>query len=163
MINRRLLIEYVLMVGLPLVLLIAVLHQGRTLQAPAAVEGTWKFILNGSDATGGSCDPLFRDASGFAMLVSQSGSYLTATMIDSGRRVLHGRSEGSDFWLESGRLNGPIPNSNLLRLTGTVRNAQGSKLMHGALLMLRNVDCPPVAFEARLQTSQNRQHRQAQP
>jgi hypothetical protein len=162
MLNRRLLIEYLLMVGLPLVLLVGVLHQGRTLQAPAAVEGTWKFTLNGSAATGGSCDPLLRDVSGFALSVSQSGSYLTATVVDSGRRVLRGRSEGSDFWLESVRLNGPNPNSNLLRLTGTVRNAQDGKLIWGALLMPRNMDCPPVAFAARLQSGQEPQQRPAE-
>ena len=150
------------MVGLPLILLVGVLHHGRTLQAPAAVEGTWKFALNGSAATGASCDPLLRDVSGFAMSLSQSGSYLTATMVNSGRRVLRGRSEGSDFWLESVRLNGPSPNSNLLRLTGTVRDAQGGKLMRGALLMPRSVDCPPVAFEAWLQTGHNLQRGQAE-
>jgi hypothetical protein len=160
--TRRLFIEYVLMVGLPLVLLVGVLHQGRTLQAPVAVEGTWEFALNGSAATGASCDPLLRDVSGFAMSVSQSGSYLTATMVDSGRRVLRGRSDGSVFWLESVRLNGPSPNSNLLRLTGTVRDAQGGKLIRGALLMPRSVDCPPVAFEARMQSGEEPQRRQAE-
>jgi hypothetical protein len=161
MISRRLLIEYVLMVGLPLILLLGVLHQGRTLKAPSNIEGSWKFALNGSSATGG-CDPAVRDAAGFAMSISQSGSYLTATMFNPEPRLLRGRSEGSDLWFESVQLNGPSPSSDLLRLTGTVRNVQGGKLIRGALLMPRRVDCPPVAFEAQLQSAQESLQGQAE-
>jgi len=158
MISRRLFVEYLLMVGAPLILLLGVLHQGRTLKAPAEVQGSWKFALNGSAPTG-SCDPAVRDVAGFAMSISQSGSYLSARMFNSGQRELRGRSEGSDLWFESVQLNGPSPSSDLLRLTGTVRNEQGSKLIRGALLMPRRVDCPPVGFEARLQSAQEPEQR----
>ena len=154
MISRRLLMEYLLMVGLPLILLLGVLHQGRTLKAPAEVHGNWEIALNGS-AGDGDCDPAVRHAAGgFAMLISQSGSYLTATMFNSEQRALRGRSEGSDLWFESVQRNGPSPSNDLLRLTGTVGNGQDSKLIRGTLLMPRRVGCPPMGFVARLQAAQ---------
>lgn len=161
MISRRLLIEYLLMVGLPLVLMLAVLHQGRTIEAPAEVQGSWKFTLSGSTATG-SCDPVLQDVAGFAISISQSGSYLTATMLNSEHRVLRGRSEGSDLWFESVPLNGRNHSSELFRLTGTIRNAQGRKLIRGTVLMPRRVDCPPLAFEAQLQSVQRPQQKEAE-
>lgn len=161
MISRRLFVEYLLMVGVPLILLLGVLHQGRTLKAPTEIQGSWKFALNGSTPMG-SCDPGAWDVDGFAMSISQSGSYLSATMFSSGQRELRGRSEGSDLWFESVELNGPSLSSDLLRLTGTVKNENGRKLIRGTLLMPRRVDCAPVGFEARLQSAQKPEQRLAE-
>ena len=101
MITRRLLIEYLLMVGIPLILLLGVLHQGRSLQAPAEIQGDWKLALNSSAATPAPCGPL-RGLDGSAIVISQSGSYLTASMSNSEKQILKGRSEGADLWLRVG-------------------------------------------------------------
>jgi hypothetical protein len=153
MFTRRLLIEYLLMVGVPLILLIGVLHRGRALEAPAEVEGDWKLALNSSAVTNAPCGPILRDVDGSAISISQSGSFLTASMSNSEHRTLRGRSEGSELWLESVRHDDPAMNNDLLRLTGAVSEARSGRLIRGALLMPRSVGCPPLAFEA---TSQSR-------
>ena len=151
MITRRLLIEYLLMVGIPLILLLGVLHQGRSLQAPAEIQGDWKLALNSSTATAAPCGPL-RGLDGSAIVISRSGSYLTASISNSEKQILKGRSEGADLWLESVQGEDPARSGELLRLTGTVTGKQAERLIRGTLLMPRSVDCPPLAFEATWQS-----------
>ncbi len=148
MITRRLLIEYLLMVGMPFVLLLGVLHRGQALKAPADIQGTWQLALNGSTAAGSSCETVLRSLDGSVLTISQSGSYLTASFVNNEHSMFHGRSEGKDLWLESAPSKDSVLNGDLLRLTGATVEEQGDRVIRGMLLMPRMVDCPPRAFEA---------------
>jgi hypothetical protein len=152
MITRGLLVEYLLMVGVPFLLLLGVLHLGRALEAPVDIQGKWELALTGTVAPDASCGLEPQDGTEFAVAISQSGSYVTATIskFNPGQQALRGRIERSDVWLESAHAGSSNPNSDLLRMSGTVMEGQGGKLIRGRLLMPRNVDCPPTAFEARL-------------
>jgi hypothetical protein len=148
MITRRLLIEYLLMVGVPFILLLGVLHRGQTLKAPADIQGNWQLAVNGSSAAGSSCETVLRSLDGAAVTITQSGSYLTASMVNGEHSTLRGRSEGVSLWLESVPSEDSVLNGDMLRLTGAVVDEQDSRVIRGTLLMPRMVDCPPQAFEA---------------
>jgi hypothetical protein len=148
MITRRLLIEYLLMVGVPFILLLGVLHRGQALKAPADIQGNWQLAVNGSSAAGSSCETVLRSLDGSPMIISQSGSYLTASMLHKERLTLRGRSEGASLWLESVPSKDSVLNGDMLRLAGAVVDEQDSRVIRGTLLMPRMVDCPPQAFEA---------------
>jgi hypothetical protein len=147
MIARHLLIEYLLMVGVPFILLLGVLHRGQALKAPADIQGNWQVAVNGSSAAGSSCETVLESLDGSPMTISQSGSYLTAS-INKEHLTLRGRSEGESLWLESVPSKDSVLNGDMLRLTGAVGDEQGSRVIRGMLLMPRMMDCPPRAFEA---------------
>ena len=148
MIPRRLLIEYLLMVGVPFILLLGVLHRGQALEAPADIQGNWQLAVNGSSAAGSSCETVLGSLDGSVMTISQSGSYLNASMVHGEHLTLRGRSEGGSLWLESVPGKDSVLNGDMLRLTGAVVDEQDSRVIRGMLLMPRMVDCPPQAFEA---------------
>ena len=148
MIARRLLIEYLLMVGVPFILLLGVLHRGEALKAPADIQGNWQVAVNGSSVTGSSCETVLELLGGSPMTIFQSGSYLTAGMANQEHFTLRGRSEGESLWLESVPSKDSVLNGDMLRLTGAVVHEQGSRVIRGTLLMPRMTDCPPQAFEA---------------
>jgi hypothetical protein len=148
MITRRLLIEYSLLVGVPFILLLGVLHRGQALKAPADIQGNWQLAVNGSSAAGSSCETILRSLDGSPMTITQAGSYLTAGIVNHEHAILQGRSEGRSLWLESVPSKDSVLNGDMLRLTGTVVDEQGDRVIRGMLLMPRMVDCPPQAFEA---------------
>ena len=148
MIARRLLIEYLLMVGVPFILLLGVLHRGQALKAPADIQGNWQVAVNGSSVAGSSCETVLESLDGSPMTISQSGSYLTASIFNKEHLTLRGRSEGGSLWLESVPSKDSVLNGDMLRLTGAVVDEQGSRVIRGMLLMPRMMDCPPRAFEA---------------
>lgn len=147
MISRRLLIEYLLMVGVPFILLLGVLHRGQALKAPADIQGDWQVAVNGSSVAGSSCETVLESLDGSPMTISQSGRYLTAG-INKEHLTLRGRSEGKSLWLESVPSKDSVLNGDMLRLTGAVVDEQDSRVIRGMLLMPRMMDCPPRAFEA---------------
>ena len=147
MIARRLLIEYLLMVGVPFILLLGVLHRGQALKAPADIQGNWQVAVNGPSVAGSSCETVLGSLDGSPMTISQSGSYLTAS-IHKEHLTFRGRSEGESLWLESVPRKDSVLNGDMLRLTGAVVDEHGSRVIRGMVLMPRMMDCPPRAFEA---------------
>jgi hypothetical protein len=148
MFNRRLLIEYLLMVGLPLLLLLGVLQRGRGLEAPAAVHGSWRLAVDESPGPASPCEERLGNLNGSLMEITQSGNYLDASVRSAENTALRGRSEGRSLWLESVPRENSVLNGDLLRLTGTVANAGGGRVIQGTLLMPRLVDCAPRGFRA---------------
>jgi hypothetical protein len=70
--TRRFVVSYVLLVGLPILAVVAILHLGRNLRAPARVAGTWGLDFSSSHSPIHACNPTAR-ASHLVLTISQSG------------------------------------------------------------------------------------------
>ena len=162
MFNRRLLIEYLLMVGLPLLMLLGVLQRGRGLEAPSAVHGSWRLAVDESPGPASPCEERLDKLNGSLLEITQSGNYLDANVKSAERTALRGRSEGRTLWLESVPRENSVLNGDLLRLTGTVTSA-GGRVIWGAVLMPRLVDCAPRGFRAVLPAGGAGQAEQGEP
>jgi hypothetical protein len=149
MFDRRLLIEYLLMVGVPLLLLLGVLQRGRGLSAPSSVDGSWRLEVDGSPGSTSPCEQTLDALDGSVIEITQSGNYLDA-LAGNGEETtaLRGREEGTSLWLESVRRQDSVLNGEMLRLTGEVMNVSGSRIIRGTVLMPRQVDCAPRGFQA---------------
>ena len=148
MLSRRLLIEYLFMVGVPLLLLIGVLQKGRGLSAPTAVHGKWRIEVDWLPDTASPCETTFQALDASGLEITQSGAYLDASVQNAEGTILRGRSEGVNLWLESVPSEESVLNGDLLRLTGTLMNVGGSRVIRGSFLMPRLVDCAPRGFRA---------------
>lgn len=92
--KQRLVISYVLLVGIPLLGVVGVLGAGRGLMAPISVAGNWDLQLDPSVPQAQSCgtglvftDPTILD-------ISQSGNYLTLTLNSQPQVGLQGTLQG---------------------------------------------------------------------
>src|SRR5690242_19538801 len=90
--SRRFLIAYLLLVGLPLGALLGVLHFGRNITAPAAVDGVWIFTLNQSDIARSHCAQ--STWAKLSMTISQSGPNLVIQLHPILTRVAFGEVRG---------------------------------------------------------------------
>jgi hypothetical protein len=150
MFHRRILIEYVLMVGLPFLLLTVVLQRGQSLQAPHDVHGAWELQLSCPETIGASCESKLCVLSGTTLTITQSGSYLDAGIVGDQTTLLRGRIEGTHISLQSVSHPDEILNGDTLRLKGTVSIVEQRSVIHGSLAMPRQVDCPPLRLQADL-------------
>jgi hypothetical protein len=86
--KQRLVISYVLLVGIPLLGVVGVLGAGRGLTAPISVAGNWDLQLGQSCGAGlGFTEPTILD-------ISQSGNYLTLTLNSQPQVGLQGTLQG---------------------------------------------------------------------
>jgi hypothetical protein len=92
--NRRFLIAYVLLVGLPLLGLAGVLRTGHRLMAPLSVDGTWKLDIDNGSPSSQPCLKAVASLQDSAMLISQSGKGFVMTF-DSGKFSGSGTIEGT--------------------------------------------------------------------
>jgi hypothetical protein len=142
--HRRMALEYLLVVGLPLGLLVLTLHRSRDLAAPAAVAGAWSMRLLSSETECPNANEIGVPDS--AMLsIEQSGRYIEARIDSSSAALLRGRVSSGAFWLETA---GVAPASGGLRLAGVRAPSDGGETIRGALLRAGRTDCPPISFEA---------------
>ena len=150
MFHRRIFIEYVLMVGLPFLLLTVVLQRGKSLQAPHDVHGDWELQLSCPETIGASCESKLCTLGGTTLTISQSGSYLDVSIVGEQTTLLRGRIEGASLSLQSVSHPDEILNGDTLRLSGTITSVQQRSVIHGSLAMPRQVDCPPLRLQADL-------------
>jgi hypothetical protein len=119
---------YLMFVGLPLLVLVWVLHAGRGLEAPASIAGRWRLDSARDVAAGVSCGPAAGGKQGdnpgeVVLQISQSGRHVTLNL---GALSLGGKMEGNHIaartrsaHLEADVDRGSTPPS----LTGTVEVA----------------------------------------
>jgi len=77
--NRRFVVAYILLVGLPLAGLAGVLKTGRHLTAPISIDGKWKVEAAASHPTN-PCDQAIASLLSYNLIVSQSGRSLELTL-----------------------------------------------------------------------------------
>lgn len=138
MLKNHLALGYVLLVGIPLLILIGVLQAGAGLTAPPAVSGKW--VLEPAAA---ACGEIL--GRGRATLnITQSGPALVMTFEDARKTTLTGTAE-------TGRLSGFASAAgcgNSIRLQADITGNPSRRSLRGQLIFDGCGACPQVAFRA---------------
>jgi hypothetical protein len=150
--NRNFIIAYALLVGLPILGLVAVLRAGRNLAAPISVDGVWKFETDASRLAALPCVKSVSSLSGAAVTISQSGKNLLLNLNGS-KAAASGTIE--DNMLKASILP-PAESSNesgcssdqLLTLEARVDGNAESRSLVGTVSMSDCPTCKPVEFHA---------------
>lgn len=134
--RARSLAVYSILVGLPLLGLLAVLRQGRYLEAPAAVGGTWQVDV------GTSCGL----TAGDQLEIVQSGQFVAVSLQD--REPLQGRFQNGTLTARGGAREAFAPGCSegqlelVLRLSADASNLEGTGGIDGCSA------CPPRPIRA---------------
>jgi hypothetical protein len=146
--SKKFLGGYVLLVGGPLLGLVAMLHAGRGLNAPISVQGVWDIRVSKSPCADGS-----RSEERVAMEVVQSGSHLFLSVPDEPGN----RAEGA---IASTAIAVPLlafpsleqaiecHEGRPLSLTATVNSPKAPSSMAGVLSISGCDFCPRIRFTA---------------
>jgi hypothetical protein len=81
---------YLVLVGVPILVVLGILQLGRGLTAPIAVAGTWSIEKTSQIANDGSCGALPISSDGPALTITQSGSHVQLMFNDKDRTTLAG-------------------------------------------------------------------------
>lgn len=92
--RKRLVISYVLLVGIPLLGVVGILGAGRRLTAPISVAGSWDFQIDPSATQARSCVAGLGFTHPTLLEISQSGQYLTLTLNSQPKVGLQGTLQG---------------------------------------------------------------------
>ncbi|HYM78946.1 MAG TPA: hypothetical protein VE377_23435 [Candidatus Dormibacteraeota bacterium] len=145
--NRRFIVAYILLVGLPLVGLAGVLKTGRALNAPISIDGVWKLDAPASHPVSQSCDQAVSALLASSLLVSQSGKSLALTFNGASKTAFSGELEGRNIKASIGPVSGCV-NEQPVMLAASVDPKSEPKLLTGSLTVSNCASCSPVEFRA---------------
>lgn len=149
--NRRFIVAYILLVGLPLAGLVGVLRAGRHLAAPISIEGTWTLEAGANRAAGQPCDQAVASLLNSSLVVSQSGKTLELTLNGISKTVVSGELHGREFRASLGARAG-CPADQLVTLMASVDPRTDPKSLTGSLSVENCPLCLPLEFRAVRQT-----------
>jgi hypothetical protein len=150
--NRNFVLAYILLVGLPVVGLVAVLKTGRTLKAPISVDGSWQFHADQVQLAALPCAKVLADAD-TALVISQSGKNFTLGISNDTKSTGSGVLEGTDLraslspsdeWSTQAACGG----RHELSLIATVDPDDDPRSLVGKLTVKNCPSCEPVNFRA---------------
>ena len=137
--KNNLTLGYVLLVGVPLLVLLTTLHAGADLTAPPALSGEWMI-----ESTAGNCAGPLAGAGQAPMSIYQTGPELLITFNDPGKTTLAGT-------VENGRI-AAVSNTArcgaAFRLEAAMAGKPGQRFLLGQLLPDGCSKCAPVPFRA---------------
>ena len=99
--KKRLLVSYILLVGIPLLGIVGVLAAGRSLTAPLSVAGSWDFQVDPSVTKARSCVAGLGVTDRAVLEISQSGRYLSLTLNTQPKVKLQAALEGKALVADS--------------------------------------------------------------
>ncbi len=156
--KRKLVRDYLLFVGVPLLALVGILRAGRHLTAPVAVHGNWSVQADFGPWRGVPCGALLINSQPLLLRIDQSGSNLTLTLNDSARTALPATIDGFSLSTtfstgRGGTAPGPRPEAGCLgaqslRIQATVIQHEKQRSLAGTFRLDGCASCPPVAFSA---------------
>lgn len=148
--RRKLMIAYACLVGIPLLGLIGIVHEGEGRNAPASVGGSWN--VNGDFAAwaGKPCADLLAAGGQPTLSISQSGSMLSVVLGDAQATPLSGTIQGRTV---TAGADDPKPSATAdcraaVRLNATVEKDENERTLAGTLELNTCASCAPVAFRA---------------
>jgi len=144
--NRRFIIAYVFLVGLPLVCLAGVLKAGRHITAPISVDGTWKVEANARPAAD-TCSLAVSSLLSSNLTISQSGRSLILTFNGGSKTPFAGSLEGKEVNASLGPVSG-CANEQAATLRASVDPASEPKALMGSLSFAGCASCSPMEFRA---------------
>ena len=156
--KRKLVADYVLFVGVPLLALVGILRAGNHLHAPVALHGDWSVQADFGPWQGVPCGALLINSQPLQLRIDQSGSDLTLTLNDPAKTALPGTIDGFSLstTLSTGRggtAPAPRPDagclgSQSLRIQAAVNQHEKQRSLAGTFRLDGCASCPPIAFSA---------------
>jgi hypothetical protein len=144
--NRRFIIAYIFLVGLPLAGLAGVLKTGRHLSAPISIDGTWKVDANvrpSADACSQSISSLLNSS----LTISQSGRSLVLSFNGGAKTPFTGSLEGKEVNASLGAASG-CSGDQSVTLKASVDPASEPRMLTGSLSTAGCSSCSPIEFRA---------------
>ena len=156
--KRKLVRDYILFVGVPLLALVGILRAGRHLTAPLAVHGDWSVQADFGPWQGVPCGALLINSQPLVLRIDQSGSNLTLTLNDPARTTLPATIDGLSLSTtfsagREGTAPAPRPDagclgSQSLRIKAAVNQHEKQRSLAGTFNLDGCASCPPIAFSA---------------
>lgn len=145
--NRKFVLAYILLVGLPLLGMAAALRSGRHLTAPIAVDGTWKIEANLASIGSRSCANVISSVLSSPLVISQSGPNLVVSSASA--KTSSGIIDGTDlrFPLVPAADSG-CGSGRTITLTAVVKSKSDAGTLAGKLAATDCDSCAPIEFRA---------------
>jgi hypothetical protein len=102
-------LQYILMVGIPVIGVLGLLQVGGNLKAPVSVGGVWALNVAPQPAAGEVCEGVLVWAEPPALTISQSGPNLVLTFNDTDKTRLEGKVAGAALSGATRRTSGQLP------------------------------------------------------
>lgn len=144
MVMKRLLSGYLLMVGIPLVVIVIVMHAGRDIVAPPSIGGDWVMQWEQPDAAA-RCEERLPEAVGGSLGISQSGRHLTAFWNEDGASAMKGTLDQGQFTLCPVGTSTESCSSDPLHLSGRILEENGERRLEVRLDPLSD-DCQDLVL-----------------
>jgi len=147
--KKRLVVSYILLVGIPLLGVMGVLGAGRRLTPPISVAGTWDFQIDPKATLATSCfaGPGFTRSNVFS--ISQSGRYLTLKIDSQPWTSLTGTLDGKTVVANlSLPLTAPCNGASGVLLTAEIEPQTLPRVMAGTLEFDGCPSCASAHFQA---------------
>lgn len=144
--NRRFIVAYILLVGLPLAALAGVLKVGRRLSAPLYIDGIWKIDIRANSPSNDPCSQSVSSLLDSPIVVSQSGKSLEIMFQGASNAAVPGELDGTEITAmlpTSG-----CPNGQLVSLVASIDPASDPRALTGSLAVTNCPSCSPVLFRA---------------
>jgi hypothetical protein len=149
MTHTRLLLAYVILVGLPLLALIGILRAGQLVKPPVSLAGAWDVQADLNTVANVACRQWLVGIPQPFFSIVQSGASVTLSLNDSAKTTLAGT-------LRAGALSANPPTSagHICSDTGTIRveakvsTPPGQRILTGLLALSDCDQCSPVPFRA---------------
>jgi hypothetical protein len=145
----RLILTYLILVGIPIVLILGVLQLGSHLEAPASVGGTWVVSPTPQDNESKECEALLVPGGLMQWIILQSGPWLEIRVTGNSQISLEGELSGTTITANS---DDPDKRSLSIQVQAVVdRNAEPDRL-EGTILT--NYCSQPVVIKGVRSSSQ---------
>jgi hypothetical protein len=149
--NRKLVVAYIFLVGLPLLVLVEVLKMGGTLAAPISVDGVWRMETRASHLLDLPCGNLLSSVTNGPVSISQSGKNLVLTLNGGSKAtatVLEGKTIKAWFAPMGSFNEAGCSGDRIFTLTATLDPKSDPRTLSGTLSVDGCAPCVPVEFRA---------------
>jgi hypothetical protein len=147
----KLLVTYLLLVGLPVIGVLGVLEVGRSLTPSLSVSGHWKVEIGRRAGANSSCADFFDESGPLTLSISQSGPNLSLLFESTRKLKLDGEIESTS--LKATRTGSPDDDAELVQLKATFDPKTNPERLIGALSFNR---CPTTSGISFIATRQSK-------
>ena len=150
----RIWLAYLLLVGLPVLLMLGTLHFGRSMAAPLSIGGSWALTLD-PDAHLDGCDGWHADPGSLTAELLQSGHTVAIGLNDAWRTVLNGTLSYNRLIGTSAPLRMAGCREMGLAIDANVINGIAGRAIAGRFMLAGCPECGSIPFRASLQGRPN--------
>lgn len=142
----RKVVNYLMLVGFPLLGVLGVLRLGESLKPTLCIGGSWRMEVSKQSANS-SCQEQFRQAEPLGFSISQSGPQFSLSFNNNTKGVLHGEIQSIDVNATAPRFSSAsfVKDENAIRMRATLdRHSEPARLWG----VFSFNDCPDLNFVA---------------